>query len=560
MDAFSKLFEQLDDGSPTTEKQIALEAYFRNTPAQNAAWGLWLLWGDRLKRSVTHSGLREHVSEVAKMPGWMIEECHQSVGDLAETLALLLPAPSHPCTMPLAHWMEHRLLPLAGTDESTRRDLLRQSWNELSSVHFFLWHKLVTGTFRASVSRSIVSRALASVAGVEPAIMAHRLESHWEPTAGSLTRLLSGETTTDATARTYPFCAASSWLGPTDNLGSASEWQIEWKWDGVGVQLIRRAGKCILWSHVGEILTRAFPEIADAARSSPDGTVLEGSLLAWRQNAPLPLAQLERRLHSKTAHARLRQEVPVVFMAYDLLESESRDRRQLELRTRRTALEKVVYQANHKSGVPSVEPSPGVWSQSELFPSAPATRSHATCLMISQDLGSASWDEVEARVQEARANGTKGVMLKHRASTHSANDEQAGWWKWEITPLRCFAVLVAVQPGEGQRRKTLPEYSFAAWQADQLVPIARICAELSNEEVSEVNAFVRAHTLGRFGRVHSVEPLLVFELTFEAVTASQRRRSGLTLRSPQIFRRRSDKNAADADLLETLYRLAGNSV
>ncbi len=547
MEAFTTLFQSLDTTTSTSAKVAALEGYFRAAAPVDAAWALHFLSGNRIKRLIKTSLLRKWGSEASGFPIWMVEDCYETVGDLAETLALLVPPRSAAAIepMPLAQWIETRLLPLARMDEPRQREVLLSTWAQLDFRQRLVWNKLITGSFRVGVSRTLLVRALAAIAGVPTPIMEHRLMGDWQPTAEHYTRLLSGEGDGPQPARPYPFYLASPLEVSLAELGDARDWQCEWKWDGIRAQLIRRAGDCVIWSRGEEIITPGFPEVAEAAMSLPEGVVLDGELLAWSGSAPLPFSQLQRRINRRDVTARLLAEVSVVFMAYDILEHEQTDLRPLPLDERREKLERVIT----ASALAPVRKSKGP-AQGELFSSEDLGRPWP--LRISQRFLQEDWDTITARQQEARATGTEGIMIKQRSSPYGTGRQRGGWWKWKVAPFICDAVLVAAQPGHGRRATLFTDYTFALWHAGELVPVAKAYSGLTDEEIHKVDAFVRANTTGRFGPVRSVKPELVFELAFEGVQESTRHRSGLALRFPRIANWRHDKKPADADQAETL--------
>ncbi|MBX3744299.1 MAG: ATP-dependent DNA ligase [Verrucomicrobiae bacterium] len=557
MRAFAQLFVGLDRTPRTTEKLAALERYFRDTPPADAAWALWFLSGQRLKRAIPISLLREWTAATAGLPAWLVEESHEHVGDLAETLALLLPPNPAPNPPPLASLVENHLLPLAGATPAAQRALVLETWSLLDTPQRFLWHKLITGSFRVGVARTLLVRALARLAGVDPPVMDHRLLGHWHPTASDFAQLLS-DARPDDPARPYPFFLASPLDADPASLGAVSDWQIEWKWDGIRAQLIRRAGQAVLWSRGGEIVSASFPEILDAARQIPDGTVLDGELLAWRDAGPLPFAALQRRLHRRRPSPALQREIPAAFMAYDLLEHSGSDLRHHPLSERRRSLESILATARPSPAqTPGSLPlNDGPWFQPELIPDPNAPPPPPFPLRLAPPLSANSWNHVAALRDAARLASAEGLMLKRLDSPYGTGRPRGAWWKWKVSPFTCDAVLVAAQPGHGRRATLFTDYTFAVWRDDELVPVAKACSGLTDAEIDAVDAFVRAHTTGRFGPVRSVTPELVFELAFEGIAPSSRHKSGIALRFPRIARWRTDKRPADADTLEPLLRLA----
>jgi DNA ligase-1 len=557
MRAFAQLFVALDRTSRTSEKLAALERYFRSVPPADAAWALWFLAGERLKRAVKTAHLRQWVAEAAHLPLWLVEECYEHVGDLGETLALLLPPNANPSTLPLAQLVEQRLLPLARAAVADQRALLRATWAELDHPQRLVWHKLITGNFRVGVARALVVRALAAIARVEVPVMAHRLMGGWQPRGEDFRRLLAGEALGDAAARPYPFFLASPLEAGPGALGEVADWQVEWKWDGIRAQLLRRAGQTVIWSRGDEIITAGFPEVAQAAGALADGTVLDGELLAWREAAPLPFAQLQRRLNRRHPTAALRHDVPVGFMAYDLLEHDGTDWRGRPLWDRRRQLEQIVGLAEARIITRQVQLVRGAqWVQVDWLAEAGPPRAPAVPLRLSPILPVRAWEDTKGLMSQARLRGAEGLMLKRRDSLYGTGRHRGAWWKWKVAPLTCDAVLVAAQPGHGRRATLFTDYTLAVWQGEELVPVAKAYAGLTDKEIDAVDAFVRAHTTGRFGPVRAVKPDLVFELAFEGLAPSARHKAGFALRFPRIARQRHDKKPAEADTVETLRELA----
>ena len=540
MKRFTQLFTELDETNRTNEKVAALESYFREADAADAAWALHFLCGRKQPRAITSTALRVWAGEEAGLPPWLVDECYHTVGDLAETLALLLPEGASTLVLPLHELIAQRLLPMRDAGDAAKRNLLVQTWRELNARERFVWNKLITGGFRVGVAQTLVVRALAAVAGIAQPAMAHRLMGRWQPTAADFLRLLD-ESDTGAVARPYPFFLASPLEGEPAALGDIADWQVEWKWDGVRAQLIRRNGEVLICTRGDEIVTASFPEIAEAATTLADGTVLDGEILAWQGDAPQPFASLQRRLGRKTVSRRMRDTFPVVFLAYDLLELDGHDLRARPLAERRGHLEKVLADAPRVIGDPP-----------DLFgfptPSDPPLRTSTV-------LHAASWEDIAALQLESRARHVEGIMLKRRASPYGTGRQRGDWWKWKIDPLVIDAVLLNAQLGHGRRASLYTDYTFGLWHEGKLVPVAKAYSGLSDAEILEVDAFVRANTTDKFGPIRAVKPELVFELAFEGVQESTRHKSGIAVRFPRMNRWRRDKKAADADTLESLRML-----
>jgi DNA ligase-1 len=525
MRRFTELYRTLDATTRTTRKVGALEQYFASAPPDDAAWALYVLSGGRLKRLVTTTRLREWVAAAAGLPLWLVEDSYDAVGDLAETLALLLPEPTAVRDWTLAELIALRLPPLAGADEDTAHRLLLATWNELDSDQRLVWHKLMTGGFRVGVSRGLVVRALASVAGLEPAQVAHRLAGDWQPSGRAFAALLDPHVAPDEPGQPYPFFLASPLGQRPEELGPLDEWLVEWKWDGIRAQLVRRRGGTLIWSRGEELITDRFPEIRDAAAQLPDGTVLDGEVLAWRDGRPLPFGELQRRLGRKTVGAKLLRDVPCVLMAYDLLEADGEDWRHRSLEERRRTLESVIDSA--------VGPT----------------------LMVSPKVDAASWQQLAAQREGSRERGVEGLMLKRRSAPYRTGRPRGDWWKWKVDPLTLDAVLIYAQRGHGRRASLYTDYTFAVRDGDDLVPVAKAYSGLTDAEIQEVDRYVRRNIVERFGPVRSVRPELVFEIACEGIRPSPRHRSGIALRFPRIARWRRDKSPADIDTLQDVRAL-----
>lgn len=541
---FAELYEALDASTRTSEKVRALGAYFRRAEPGDAAWAVFFLTGRRVRRAVAAKSLRAWAAELAGVPEWLFRECYDAVGDAAETIALLLPEtearagePPEPADgRSLREWVEDVLLPMRGADDAERRRTMRAAWGAMTAAERFVWNKLITGGFRVGVSRQLVVRALAELRGAPTEVVTRRLMGEWPPSAEFFERLTAPETSETAdgagrpdldASRPYPFFLAHALENAPEELGEPAEWAIEWKWDGVRGQLLRRRGETHLWTRGEELVTEAFPELAAMAERLPDGVALDGEILPWRDGAPLPFSSLQRRLNRKTAGHRLLREIPVIFMAYDLLEDRGADIRALPCAERRARLE------------------------------ALAAGIDAPRLRVSPRVPAGDWAEAAAARNRAREEGAEGLMLKRLDSPYRVGRTRGDWWKWKVDPLAVDAVLVAARRGSGKRASLYTDYTFALRGAGgELVPFAQAYSGLDDREIRDVDRFVRGHMREAFGPVRTVEPALVFELGFEDVRPSARHKSGLAVRFPRILRRRPDKTPDEADTLETLRALA----
>ena len=529
MKAFANLYTAIDETNATSEKVAAMVRYFGSAPAADAAWAVHFLSGRRPRRLVGGRKLYAWAAEEAGIPEWLFEESYHAVGDLAETISLLMPDGGEHSDQSLSYWVEQRLLTLRGQDDSVQRDALVRSWHELGGQERYVWNKLITGAFRVGVSQKLLVRALAEASGVPDTTIAHRLMGSWDPSPEFMARLLSVESTDTDASRPYPFYLAYPLEADSDTLGPFSDWQAEWKWDGIRAQLVRRQGSTWLWSRGEELLAGRFPEIEESSALLPDGTVLDGEIMPWR-DGPLAFALLQRRIGRKKLTPKILAEVPVVLLAFDLLEAGGRDLRNEPLVERRRELAALL---DSLGGRPAFAISPLV----------PAT----------------SWAELGVKRFRARAMGNEGVMLKRRSSTYGVGRKRGDWWKWKIAPLTVDAVLMYAQPGSGRRAGLFTDYTFGVWNEGQLVPFAKAYSGLTDQEIRQVDSFVRRNTVARYGPVRTVRPELVFELAFERILPSSRHKSGVAVRFPRMARWRTDKKAEEADTLATLRGMMGHA-
>ena len=564
MKRFTQLYGELDQTTRTNEKVTALEKYFRETPPSDAAWALQFLCGRTLPRAVPTKSLWEWTAAETNLPVWLIEECHDAVGDTAETIALLFGEAGEGASLALAEMVERRLLPLKKLPEGARRDLLVQMWRELNARERFVWNKLITGNFRIGVARTLVIRALAQVAQIEPAVMAHRVMGAWQPTPEDFGRLMSQECDGPQVAKPYPFFLASPLEmkikegESIDKLGPVGDWLIEWKWDGIRAQLIRRGGETLVWSRGDEMVTDAFPELVEVGHFLPDGTVLDGEILAWQGDLPLPFAKLQRRLGRKQVSLRTRAEFPIAFMAYDLLEWNGVDTRPQPLHERRRNLENAVEAVRERfqTQVTAAAHDPSETPMLLGFESDLAPLESTSPLQLSPLVQAESWAQLAEFQASAREREVEGLMLKRLTSPYGVGRQRGDWWKWKIDPYVIDAVLILAQRGHGRRASLYSDYTFGLWDKGKLVPVAKAYSGLTDAEILEVDAFVRRNSTEKFGPVRIVKPELVFELAFEGIRISTRHKAGVAVRFPRMNRWRKDKKPADADTLENLRALA----
>ena len=561
MKAFARLFAELDASTATGAKVEALKRYFGRAQPADAAWAVYFLAGGKPRQVVPTALLRALACARAGISEWLFEAAYQAVGDLAETIAHVLPPAASSSDVGLAEWVEQRLLPLRGAPPAEQAARITSYWDELDSGGRFLLTKLIGGGFRVGVSKLLVQRALAEQAGVDAKLVAQRMmgytDAKAQPDARRYAQLVSldGPSAQDA-GQPYPFFLAHPLEGSADafeaRLGPPADWLVEWKYDGIRAQVVKRAGQVWVWSRGEELVTDRFPEVVALAQPLPDGTVLDGEIVVWKDGRPAPFNLLQQRIGRKTLTRRVLADAPVGFIAYDLLERDGADLRDAAQRLRREALLAVA--AHH--------------------------------LPVSPDETRDSWAALATLREEARERGVEGFMLKHREARYGSGrrkqDDLAGgtWWKWKVEPFSADAVLIYAQAGHGRRASVYTDYTFAVWNrapvdaaeaqavvdaiarrepaqpgALQLVAFAKAYSGLTDAEFRDVDRVIRQTTLEKFGPVRSVKPTLVFELGFEGINRSPRHKSGIAVRFPRMLRIRSDKPLHEADSLAQLEAL-----
>lgn len=524
METFVKLFESLDQTTSTSAKTEALELFFSAADPRDQVWTIALFTGRRPRRLISSGQLRQWAVQHSGFSEWMVEECYAHVGDLAETLSLLLPPPKVQELQPALHQLLTELLALQKADEAAKEAFVTHYWQALSPTARFLFNKLLTGGFRVGVSEKLIVKALAKVYGREESAITYALSGKWEPQQIDLEKLLTSNKSEDA-SKPYPFYLAYALENEPASLGEVSDWQAEWKWDGIRAQLIKRAGEVFLWSRGEELLNDSFPDLVDTGRQLPDGTVLDGELVILDETGLRSFADLQQRLGRKKPGKKLLKELPAGLLCYDLLEWKNQDFRQLPLRARRAQLEACCHDARLNQ------------------------------LALSEVIPAQSWADLVKARSESRAKQAEGLMLKRLDSTYESGRKKGDWWKWKVDPLSIDAVLLYAQQGHGRRAGLYTDYTFAVWDGDKLVTFAKAYSGLTDAEIKEVDKFIKANTLEKFGPVRTVKPELVFEIGFEGIQASTRHKSGVALRFPRILRWRKDKVAAAANTLADIKEL-----
>lgn len=532
MKDFAQLFSALDETNKTNAKVEILKDYFTTVSDQDKIHTLALFTGRKPKRQINATLVKTWAIEMSNIPQWLFEESYQVVGDLGETIALLLPESDSSNDKSLARWIEE-INALSAFPEGERKDWLTKAWLSMDQQERFVFNKILTGSFRIGVSQSLIVKALAEISGLKPAVITHRIMGNWNPNTFSFHDLIQEEDASDDASRPYPFCLAYAIQETSDkaksaeeieqDLGKPDDWQAEWKWDGIRAQAIRRQGQTFIWTRGEELATDKFPELHHFLSELPDGTVLDGEAICFANNKPLPFNVLQTRIGRKNLSRKILAESPMAFIAYDCLEFNGDDIRSMPFKHRRSILEKLHELNQHK----------------DTFQLSPIVKF-------------SSWQELYNLRLLSRENQAEGFMLKRLDSIYQTGRKRGDWWKWKVDPLSVDAVMIYAQKGHGRRADLYTDYTFAVWDGDKLVPFAKAYSGLTDKEIKQVDNFVKRNTLEKFGPVRTVKPELVFEIGFEGINKSTRHKSGIALRFPRILRWRQDKRVEDADTLETL--------
>ncbi len=530
MKRFAQLFEAIDQSTKTNAKVAALASYFEDAGDDDRLWTVALFSGRRPKRAVTTTRLREWAAELADVPLWLFEESYAIVGDLAETIALILPPQPSVDNQTLTHWI-NALRGLANVDEPDRKAFVMNAWARLGGTERFLFNKLITGGFRVGISQKLMTRALSKATGKPEAELAHRLMGNWHPDDTTWHALIEAEDASADASRPYPFYLAYGLEDEPENLGNTEDWRAEWKWDGIRGQLILRDGAYFVWSRGEELMTNRFPELSRAIDHLPPGTVLDGELLVWHSenDHPESFNALQPRIGRKTVPKNLLAEAPVVLHAYDLLEWQGTDIRDMPFKERRALLEGAC--ADLPGDVP---------------------------VRLSPQLTFNKWQDLESKRENARAAHAEGLMLKRADSPYLSGRKKGDWWKWKLDPLTIDAVMIYAQSGSGRRANLFTDFTFAVRNGSELVPFTKAYSGLTDAEFRQITAWVRKNTLQRFGPVRQVTPHHVFEIAFEGIQASSRHKSGVALRFPRMLRWRRDKPMEEANTLDDLNEMLRN--
>jgi DNA ligase-1 len=522
MKDFCELYYRLDSTNSTNEKVLSLSKYFHCAAAEDKIHTLALLSGRRPKRSIGTNQLKEWAAELAGISPWLFDECYDVVGDLAETIALLLPNSDSKFEASLNEIMV-LLESLRNKNDDDKKTTICALWLTMNSSERFVFNKLITGGFRVGVSQKLVVKAISKSTGIHEDNISHRIMGNWEAAQVSFDDLILSENVNDSLSKPYPFYLAYALEDEPQNLGHPKDWIAEYKWDGIRGQFIFRKGELFLWSRGEELVTEKYPELHSLKYVLPDNIVIDAEILAYKDNKPMPFQSLQKRIGRIGVSKKMLLEIPVVLMAYDVLEWEGVDVRNQPIEIRKKYLEQI----------------------SGLHPH----------LIISEEIRYTSWEELKEIRLNAPQIGSEGLMLKHKHSVYETGRKRGNWWKWKVDARTVDAVMIYAQKGHGRRANLYTDFTFAVWDGDRLVPFTKAYSGLTDKELKEVDDFVKKNTIEKFGPVRSVTPELVFEIAFEGIGLSSRHKSGVALRFPRISRWRKDKKPQEADSLETLKSL-----
>ncbi len=527
MKKFSLLIEALQGSTKTNDKKEALVSYLRDAPEADRIWLVALFTGRRPKRLINATLLKRWCMDEAGIAPWLFDESYHTVGDLSEAIALLLPPVAETAAqeLDLADLMG-KIQTLQTATEGEKQDFILAEWRSLSRSACLVFNKLISGGFRVGVSEALLIQTVALFSGKEQQAVAHLLSGGWNPNETTLSELLSGtESATIDHSKPYPFYLSYPIENGTESLGEPHHWQVEWKWDGIRGQIIKRNGEMYLWSRGEDLITDRFPEIKALSDILPDGTVIDGEILAYRDGHPLSFQYLQTRTTRKTVSKKDLEAAPAILMAYDLLEEAGEDLRSLPLEARRRRLETLCdFRKND-------------------------------ALLLSPTVDFRKWEDLPTLLEGARERGVEGFMIKRKESIYQAGRRRGDWWKWKIDPLTIDAVMIYAQKGHGRRSNLFTDYTFAVRDGEKYIPFAKAYSGLTDKEIAQVDKWVKANSLEQFGPVKTVKPELVFEIGFEGISASPRHKSGVAVRFPRILKWRTDKKPEEVNTLEELKEM-----
>lgn len=525
MKRFAQLIQELELSNKTNDKIDALVAYFNEADERDKPYVIAMFTGKRPKRPITTTLIKQWAIELSGIPEWLFTESYHSVGDLSETIALVLPPAANSIDKPLHQWITE-LAKLQGKTDEEKKEYILTSWNNLATQERFIFNKLISGNFRIGVSNKMLVNAIAKQSEQDANKIMHSIMGKWQPNEITFKDLTTGVHVNTDNSWPYPFCLAYAIDTEPENLGETSHWQAEWKWDGIRGQIVKRNGELFIWSRGEELVTDQFPELHFLKDELADGSVLDGEILAVKDGNVLSFNILQQRLNRKTINKNQLDNAPIGFFTYDVLEYQSNDIRTKPLAERRLILEKIISSLKTNKNV-----------------------------VLSPVITFETWQQLAEIRETARNINSEGIMLKHKESIFHAGRKRGDWWKWKINPYTADAVMIYAQKGSGRRANFYTDYTFAVRDGEKLVTIAKAYSGLTDKEIKEVNSFVNKNAIEKFGPVRTVKPELVFEIAFEGIAESKRHKAGLALRFPRIARWRKDKNVDEINTLDDLKAL-----
>ncbi|WP_313367705.1 ATP-dependent DNA ligase [Sphingobacterium mizutaii] len=524
MKVLARLINALDSSNKTNSKILAIEQFLAESTELDKYWFIRLFTGKRPRRSVKTTTMRQLAVEYSGIPEWLFLESYSAVGDLAETIALIIPPAKHTIDKSLDQWMQE-IMSLQGMPEDEIKGYIIASWESLGQTERFVFNKLMGSSFRIGVSSKTLINAFAKFYELDSNLVAHSLMSDWDPELLSFEKFIKGEHININLSVPYPFCLANPLVQDLESLGKEQDWQVEYKWDGIRGQVIRRDGEIFIWSRGEELVNEQFPELLEELKDQDIDFVIDGEIVPYNENGVMSFNQLQRRLNRKNISKKMMQEVPIKFIAFDILELNRQDLRNIPLEERRKILEDLLDKLNTEK------------------------------YLLSEQLDFNNWNSLNTIREASGDKNAEGLMLKAKNSAYQVGRKKGFWWKWKVDPMSIDAVLIYAQRGSGRRSGHYTDYTFAVKDGDKLVTIAKAYSGLSNIEIAEVSKFVRENSLEKFGPVRTVKPELVFEIAFEGIAASNRHKSGVALRFPRIVRWRKDKLPSEIDDIEEIKKL-----
>jgi DNA ligase-1 len=527
---FTQLIQQLETSNKTNDKIAALVSYFSTADEKDKPFVIAMFTGKKPKRPVNTALIRAWATELSDIPAWLFAESYHSVGDLSETIALVLPPAKHTTDRKLHEWIND-LAALPGKSDEAKKEFILHAWDSLDTQERFIFNKLISGNFRIGVSNKMLVNAISKQSDTDSNKIMHSIMGKWNPGEITYDELIAGAHVNTDNSWPYPFCLAYALEAEPASLGRTEEWQAEWKWDGIRGQIVKRNGELFIWSRGEELVTDQFPELHFLREELPDGTVIDGEILSVKDGQVQAFSILQQRLNRKTINKSQLKDAPIGFYIYDLLEYKAADIRTEPLSERRRLLEEIVSQM-----------------------------SHTDVAILSPVIEFKDWEQLAEIRKGSRDNNSEGIMLKKLSSFYHSGRKRGDWWKWKINPYTVDTVMIYAQKGSGRRANHFTDYTFAVRDGENLITVAKAYSGLTDKEIKEVDSFVKKNAIEKFGPVRTVKPELVFEIAFEGIAESKRHKAGLALRFPRIARWRKDKVAAEINTLDDLRQLLASTL